>query len=65
MAINTALVTPMITTPGARIAIESRWAEGEYDRYPALAADLVRLKVDVIVTVGGAATFRVAQLSLR
>jgi putative ABC transport system substrate-binding protein len=38
------------------IAIESRWAEGKYDRYPALAADLVRLKVDVIVAVGGGAT---------
>jgi len=41
---------------GRNIAIESRWAEGKYDRYPALAADLVRLKVDVIVPVGGAAT---------
>ena len=38
------------------IAIESRWAEGKYDRYPALAADLVRLKADVIVAVGGRAT---------
>jgi putative ABC transport system substrate-binding protein len=41
---------------GRNIAIESRWAEGNYDRYPALAADLVRLKVDVIVAVGGRAT---------
>jgi putative tryptophan/tyrosine transport system substrate-binding protein len=41
---------------GQNIAIESRWAEGQYDRYPALAADLVRLKVDVIVALGGAAT---------
>src|SRR2546422_5878287 len=41
---------------GQNIAIESRWAEGKYDRYPALAADLVRLKVDVIVAQGGAAT---------
>jgi putative tryptophan/tyrosine transport system substrate-binding protein len=41
---------------GQSIAIESRWAEGKYDRYPALAGDLARLKVDVIVTVGGAAT---------
>jgi putative ABC transport system substrate-binding protein len=40
---------------GQNIAIESRWAEGKYDRYPALAADLVRLKVDIIVAVGGAA----------
>ncbi|PYN83568.1 MAG: ABC transporter substrate-binding protein [Candidatus Rokuibacteriota bacterium] len=41
---------------GQNIAIESRWAEGKYDRYPALAADLVRLKVDVIVAMSGAAT---------
>jgi putative ABC transport system substrate-binding protein len=41
---------------GQNIALESRWAEGKYDRYPALAADLLRLKVDVIVAVGGAAT---------
>jgi putative ABC transport system substrate-binding protein len=30
---------------GQNITIESRWAEGKYDRYPALAGDLVRLKV--------------------
>src|SRR5215475_3505863 len=41
---------------GQNIAIESRWAEGNYDRYPALAADLIRVKSSVIVTVGGAAT---------
>jgi putative ABC transport system substrate-binding protein len=41
---------------GQNVAIESRWAEGRYDRYPALADDLVRFKVDVIVAVGGRAT---------
>jgi putative ABC transport system substrate-binding protein len=41
---------------GRNIALEPRWAEGKYDRYPALAADLIRLKVDVIVAVGGRAT---------
>jgi putative ABC transport system substrate-binding protein len=35
---------------GQNISIESRWAEGKYDRLPDLAAELVRLKVDVIVT---------------
>jgi putative ABC transport system substrate-binding protein len=37
---------------GQNVAIESRWAEGKYDRLPGLAAELVRLKVDVIVTYG-------------
>ena len=35
---------------GQDIAIEYRYAEGKLDRFPALAAELVRLKVDVIVT---------------
>jgi len=37
---------------GQNIAIESRWAEGNYDRLPGLAAELVRLKMDLIVTYG-------------
>ena len=40
---------------GESIAFELRWAEGKYDRLHALAADLVRSKVDVIVAVGAAA----------
>jgi len=35
---------------GKNIAIEFRFAQGQYDRLPELAAELVRLKVDVIVT---------------
>jgi putative tryptophan/tyrosine transport system substrate-binding protein len=38
---------------GQNLAIEYRWAEGHYDRLPALAADLVSRKVDLIVATGG------------
>jgi putative tryptophan/tyrosine transport system substrate-binding protein len=38
---------------GQNLVIEYRWAEGSSDRLPALAADLVGCKVDVIVTQGG------------
>jgi putative ABC transport system substrate-binding protein len=41
---------------GQNVAIEYRGAEGHYDRLPALAADLVSRKVDVIVSVGGTPT---------
>ena len=37
---------------GKNIAIEYRWAEGQDDRLPNLASELVRLKPDVIVTTG-------------
>src|SRR5438132_304577 len=40
---------------GQNLAIEFRWAEGHSDRFPALAADLVSRKVDVIATTGGTA----------
>ncbi|TMA83618.1 MAG: ABC transporter substrate-binding protein [Deltaproteobacteria bacterium] len=39
-------------TEGKNILIESRYAEGKLDRLPALAAELVRLKVNAIVTSG-------------
>ena len=38
---------------GQNLTIEYRWAEGHFDRLPALAADLVGRKVDLIVTSGG------------
>jgi putative ABC transport system substrate-binding protein len=41
---------------GKNIVIESRYAEGKLDRLPALASELVRLKMDIIVTAGGQAT---------
>ena len=37
---------------GENIVIEDRYADGKFDRLPALAAELVRLKVDVIITAG-------------
>jgi len=39
---------------GQNLAIEYRWAEGQYDRLPALVADLVSRQVSVIVSGGGA-----------
>jgi putative ABC transport system substrate-binding protein len=45
---------------GQNIATEYRYAEGKADRYPELAAELVRLKVDIIVVSGGAGTIRAA-----
>src|SRR5262249_17758484 len=36
---------------GETVAIEYRWAEGQYDRLPAMAADLVRSRVDVIMAI--------------
>src|SRR4051812_10491188 len=38
---------------GRTITIEYRWSEGRTERYPEIAAEFVRLKVDVIVTTGG------------
>src|SRR5207247_3738940 len=37
---------------GKTLTIEFRWAEGKHERLPELAAELVRLRVDVIVTQG-------------
>ena len=41
---------------GRNVAFEYRWAEGRYDRFPALLADLVSRKVAVIAVLGGPPT---------
>jgi putative ABC transport system substrate-binding protein len=46
---------------GQNIAFEYRYGEGKVDRDPELAAELVRLKVDVIVVAGGAGVIRAAK----
>jgi putative tryptophan/tyrosine transport system substrate-binding protein len=46
---------------GKNVLYEARFAEGAVDRLPALAAELVQLKVDVIVTQGGPATMAAKQ----
>jgi ABC-type uncharacterized transport system substrate-binding protein len=43
-------------TDGQNIKIEYRYAEGKFERLPILAAELVRLKVDAILTAGSTAT---------
>jgi putative ABC transport system substrate-binding protein len=45
---------------GQNIAVEYRYAEGKRDRFPELAAELVRLKIDIIVVAGGGRLIRAA-----
>src|SRR5712692_6649402 len=44
---------------GRNISTEYRWAEGEYERFPVLIAELIALKVDLIVTAGTPAALAV------
>ena len=44
---------------GRDIVIEYRWADGRYERFPALIAELIALKVDTIVTAGTPASLAV------
>jgi len=44
---------------GRNVQIEYRWAEGKYERFPELVAELVALKVDVLVTAGTPAALAV------
>jgi len=43
----------MFFVDGQNLTIDFRWADGQYDRLPALAAELVRRSVKVIVATGG------------
>ena len=49
---------------GRTVAIESRWAEGRAERYNEIAAEFVRLKVDIIVTAGTPATAAAKETTL-
>ena len=46
---------------GQNVAMDWRWADGKADRYPALATELVQLKVDLIVTSSTPATLAAKQ----
>jgi putative ABC transport system substrate-binding protein len=46
---------------GQNVTIEFRWAEGQYDRLPEMAADLVRHKVAVLVATGGTPSIMAAK----
>jgi putative ABC transport system substrate-binding protein len=48
---------------GQNVKIEYRWAEGRYDRLPAMAADLVGRKVDLIATSGGPSSAQAAKIA--
>jgi putative ABC transport system substrate-binding protein len=48
-------------TEGQNLLVEYRYAEGKFERLPDLAADLVRLNVDVLVAAGGMQAFRAAK----
>src|SRR4029077_13704054 len=46
---------------GQNVAVDFRWTDGQYDRLPALATDLVHSRVDVIVAVGAVQAIRAAK----
>ena len=46
---------------GQNVTIDYRWAEGNPERFPALAAELIMLKVHVILTTGGTLAAKAAK----
>ena len=53
------------TIEGLSVAIDYRWALGEYDRLPAMASELVHRPIAVFVTVGGEASVRAAMAATK
>jgi putative tryptophan/tyrosine transport system substrate-binding protein len=51
--------------PGQNVLIEYRWADGQYDQLPAMADELVRQQIAVLVASGGTAVVRVARAATR
>ncbi len=54
-------LSEMAFAEGRNVAVEYRYADGQYDRLPALAADLVNRRVAVIVATAGTPTIRAAK----